>query len=128
MAVVDKNFGKGKTRLICTNPSICYLNTEDIRAADLICASLPYAGVKPKTKTNASAVHCRWLKGKESDLFIMVNLTNVPATAGIETEWDKELYSHAVNWSTGDSTKVKKLPREFTVSSNEMLTLEFIKK
>ncbi len=128
VAVVDNNFGEGKARLIGTNPSICYLNTEDSRAADLVCASLPYAGVKPKIKTNASAVHCRWLKGKESDLFVMVNLTNVPAMARIETEWDKELYSHAVDWSTGEETKLKKLPCEFTVSSNEMLTLEFVKK
>jgi len=84
--------------------------------------------LKPKIKTNASAVHCRWLEGDESDLFIMVNLTNVPAMAKVETEWDKELYSHAVNWSTGEETKIKKLSQEFTVSSNEMLTLEFIKK
>ncbi len=128
VAVVDNNFGAGKTRLIGTNPSIGYLDTDDSRAADLICASLPYAGIKPKIKTNASAVHCRWLEGDESDLFIMVNLTNVPAMAKVETEWDKELYSHAVNWSTGEETKIKKLSQEFTVSSNEMLTLEFIKK
>ena len=128
VAVVDNKFGEGKARLIGTNPSICYLDTEDRRAADLICASLPYAGIKPKIVTNASAVHCRWLRGETSDLFIIVNLTNVPATAKIETEWDKEKYSHAVNWETGEEIKIKKLSSEFTVSSNEMLALEFIKK
>jgi len=128
VAVVDNKFGAGKTRLIGTNPSICYLDTEDRRAADLICASLPYAGIAPRIITNASAVHCRWLHGEKSDLFVVVNLTNVPAAAKIESEWDADKYAFAINWDTGEEIKIKKLTSEFTVASSEMLALEFVKK
>jgi len=127
VAVVDNTYGSGKARLIGTNPSICYLKTEDIRAADLICASLPYAGVEPRIRTTASAMQCRWLEGTGTDLFIMVNLTNVPATMTIESEWDTSRYEYAVDWVTGVKTKIKKLGREFTVPSHEMLALEFTK-
>ncbi len=127
VAVVDNDYGKGKARLIGTNPSICFLETEDNRAADLIYASLPYAGVQPEIETSASAVHCKWLNGENSDLLMMVNLTNVPAIVTFKKEWDKKKYSKALNWTTQEKTKIKKLKLEFTVPSHDMLILEFEK-
>jgi|GEM_PF-2726906 len=127
VAAVDNNYGNGKARLIGTNPSICYLETEDARAADLICASLPYAGIQPKIETSASAVHCKWLAGDYSDLLMMVNLTNVPAIVSFKNEWNKKMYSKAVNWTSKEETKIKKLVREFTVPSHDMLVVEFFK-
>ncbi len=123
-AIVDATFGKGKTRLIGTTPSIAFTSTKDTRAADLICSSLSYAGISPRISTDATAVHTRILTGDSCELIILVNLTNVPALVSLEAVLNKTHFSTLYDWIDGKTYKIRKAPSAYTVRSHDIYIVE----
>lgn len=124
IAIVDATYGKGKTRLIATSPSIAYASKKDTRAADLICSSLTYAGISPRITTDATAVHVRLLTGESCELIIIVNMTNVPAHVSLDNVLNNTSFSTLHDWMDGSTHKMRKAPTSFTVKSHDMYIVE----
>ncbi|MCL6629838.1 MAG: hypothetical protein K6U00_09590, partial [Armatimonadetes bacterium] len=107
VAVVDHNYGNGKTRLIGSFPGVEYTETLEYEAELFIRDALSYAGIKPRIEVLDQAVKARIHRGATGDFLWVVNTEYQEITTEIRLQPTLVKYSSAENLVTAQIIPIR---------------------
>lgn len=107
VAVVDHNYGNGKTRLIGSFPGIEYTETLEYEAELFIRDALSYAGIKPRIEILDQAVKARIHRSATGDFLWVVNTDYQEITTEIRLQPTLDKYSSAENLVTAQIIPIR---------------------
>jgi beta-galactosidase len=98
LAVVENSFGKGRTLLIGTNPSVAYYLAEGRTNGAFFAELFRWSGKKRNVTLSNSNLFARIHKGKDGSFLWLVNPTRLPQTSEVELSGAGKLAGGKASW------------------------------
>lgn len=106
LAVVEHGFGKGRSLLIGTHPSVAYFRTNGAVNAAFFAEIASWAGIRRHVALSNNAVFARVHRGANGSFLWLVNPTREPQETTVElAEADERLSAGPLPWPIGSRTE-----------------------